>query len=131
MAAEQALITLGDGNLGKKRSSLLRTLPAMGTYVFRLKAPRPTFALDMTEAEREIMGRHAAHWQPRIQSGEMVVFGPILDSTGSWGLGVIDAEDEDELRAFASADPAVTTGTAEIEFGTMLTGFVRPRAERE
>jgi len=39
---------------------------------------------------------------------------------------VVEAEDEDELRAFATRDPAVTTGTARIEIGTLLTGFVRP-----
>jgi uncharacterized protein len=99
----------------------------MSTFVFRLKAPRPTFALDMTEEEREIMGRHAAHWQRFIDSGQMVVFGPVLDTTGSWGLGVVEAEDEDELRAFAAADPVASTGTAKIEIGKMLAGFVRPR----
>ena len=99
----------------------------MATFVFRLKAPRPNFALDMSDEEREIMGRHAAHWQPLVDSGQMVVFGPVLDGTGSWGLGVVEADDEDELRAFAAGDPAVTTGTAEIELGEMLAGFVRPR----
>ena len=99
----------------------------MSTFVFRLKAPRRTFALDMTEEEREIMGRHAAHWQPLIESGQMVVFGPVLDASGSWGLGVVEAEDEDELRAFAARDPVVTTRTAEVEVGKMLAGFVRPR----
>ena len=99
----------------------------MSTFVFRLIAPRPNFALDMSDEEREIMGRHAAHWQPFIDSGAMVVFGPVLDDTGSWGLGVVEAEDEDELRSFAARDPVVTTGTAEIEIGTMLAGFVRPR----
>jgi len=99
----------------------------MTTFVFRLKAPRPTFALDMTDEEREIMGRHAAHWQPFVDSGQMVVFGPVVDTTGSWGLGVIEAEDEEALRAFAERDPVVVTGTAEIEIGKMLGGFVRPR----
>jgi uncharacterized protein len=99
----------------------------MSTFVIRLIAPRPTFALDMTDEERAIMGRHAAHWQPFIDSGQMVVFGPVLDSTGSWGLGVIEAEDEDELRAFAAGDPVVTTQTGRIELGRMLAGFVRPR----
>jgi len=98
----------------------------MSTLVFRLKAPRPSFAQDMTDEEKEIMGRHAAYWQPFIESGQMVVFGPVLDDTGSWGLGVINAEDEDELRAFAAGDPAVTSGTGELEIGRMLTGFVRP-----
>src|SRR5437588_11964296 len=99
----------------------------MATFVFRLIAPRATFALDMTDQEREVMGRHAAYWRPLIDSGRMVVFGPVLDSTGSWGLGVVEAEDEDELRAFAAGDPVVTSGTASIEVGKMLAGFVRPR----
>jgi uncharacterized protein len=96
------------------------------TYVMRLEGPRPTFAQDMTDEEREIMGRHAAHWQPYLESGQMVVFGPVLDETGSFGLGVVDGVDEEELRAFAANDPAVTTGTARLLIGTMLAGFVRP-----
>jgi hypothetical protein len=55
----------------------------MSAFVFRLEAPRPTFALDMTDEEREIMARHAAYWQPLIDSGQMVVFGPVLDGSGS------------------------------------------------
>ena len=99
----------------------------MDTFVFRLIAPRPNFALDMTDEERVIMGRHAEHWQPFIDSGQMVIFGPVLDTTGSWGLGVVEADDPDELRAFAAGDPVVATGTANIEIGKMLAGFVRPR----
>jgi uncharacterized protein YciI len=97
----------------------------MATFVFRLISPRPTFALDMTDHEREIMTRHAAHWQPYLDAGQMVVFGPILDNTGSWGLGVIEVDDEQELRSFAERDPVVTTGTGKIEIGSMLGGFVR------
>ena len=100
------------------------------TFVFRLIPPRPTFALDLSDEEREVMDRHAAHWQPLIDSGQMVFFGPVLDETGSWGLGIVEAEDEDELRAFAASDPVVTTGTGEMEVGKMLRGFVRPSQSR-
>src|SRR5215211_4092115 len=100
----------------------------MSTYVLRLKSPRPNFAQTMSDEEREIMGRHAAHWQPFIESGRMVVFGPIMDGTGSWGLGVVEADDEAEIRAHAAADPAVAEGLGEIEVGTLLAGFVRPPA---
>jgi uncharacterized protein YciI len=100
----------------------------MSTFVFRLQAPRPTFALDMTDEEREIMGRHAAHWQPLVDSGDMVVFGPVLDDTGTWGLGVVEAEDEEKIRALAADDPAVTSGTAAIELGKVLAGHIRPRS---
>ena len=60
----------------------------MTTFVFRLKAPRPRFALDMSNEAREIMGRHAAYWQPYIDSGQMVVFGPVLDDTRIVGASV-------------------------------------------
>jgi uncharacterized protein YciI len=99
----------------------------MSTFVLRLKAPRATFALDMSDDEREIMRRHAEHWRPLIESGQMVIFGPVLDSGGSWGLGVVEADDEEALRAFAADDPVVTTGTGTVEIGKMLGGFVRPR----
>jgi uncharacterized protein len=68
----------------------------VSTFVLRLQAPRPTDALDMTDEEREIMGRYAARSQPLIGSSQMVVFGPLLDESGSWGLGVVESEDEDE-----------------------------------
>jgi uncharacterized protein YciI len=99
----------------------------MPTFVFRLVAPRPTFALDMSDEEREIMRRHAAYWRPMVESGRMVVFGPVVDGGGSWGLGVVEGDDEDVLRKFAAGDPVVTTGTASIELGKMLAGYVRPR----
>ena len=100
----------------------------MSTYIIRLTTPRPTFALDMSDEERNIMGQHAAHWQRYIDTGQMVVFGPVLDEHGSWGLGVLEAreEDEDELRAFAANDPVVTSGTGTITIGRLLVGFVRP-----
>ena len=100
----------------------------MSTFVFRLKPPRPNFALDMSDEEREVMGWHAAHWKPYIESGKMVIFGPVVDSTGSWGLGVVQSDNEDELRAFAARDPVVTSGTASIELGKMLRGFVRAQS---
>jgi uncharacterized protein YciI len=92
----------------------------------RLKGSRPDFALTMSDEEREIMGRHAAYWKPYLDAGQMVVFGPVLDGTGSWGLSVVEVEDEEELRTFAAGDPAVTSGTATLEFGKMLAGYVRP-----
>jgi uncharacterized protein len=117
----------GTSARARHSSRAFRRLHLMAIFVFRLKAPRPTFALDMSDEEREIMGRHAAYWQPMIDSGRMVIFGPVLDGSGSWGLGVVEAEDEDEVSAFAAGDPVVTTGTATIEIGKMLAGFVRPR----
>jgi uncharacterized protein YciI len=91
----------------------------MSVYVLRLKAPRPRFAETLTDAEREIMGRHAAHWRPYLERGDLVAFGPVLTDDDSYGLAVVETGDEDALRAFAAEDPVVTTGTAEFEIGRM------------
>jgi uncharacterized protein YciI len=99
----------------------------MPTFVLRLIAPRQNFAQTITDSEREIMNRHAAHWGSYLERGDMVVFGPILTDDDSYGLAVVDTDDEQALREFAAQDPVVTTGTATFEFGRMAAGTVRPR----
>lgn len=104
---------------------LRRRVRSVSTFVLRLVAPRPNFAQTVTDAEREIMGRHAAHWRPYLERGEMVVFGPVLTDEDSYGLAVVETEDEQALREFAAQDPVVTTGTAAFEFGRLASGHVR------
>ena len=99
----------------------------MPTFVLRLIAPRPNFAQTLTDGEREIMDRHAAHWSPYLERGDMVVFGPVLTDEDSYGLAVVETDDEEALRAFAAQDPVVTTGTAAFELGRMAAGHVRER----
>jgi len=99
----------------------------MPTYVLRLIAPRPNFAQTLTEDERAIMNSHAAHWRPYVERGDMVVFGPILTDADSYGLAVVETDDERALREFAAQDPVVRTGTAAFEFGRMAAGTVRER----
>ena len=94
-------------------------------WVFRLIPPRPTFDQDMTDAEREIMGRHAQYWGESAERGRVVAYGPVRDATGSWGLGVIEADDEDEVRTLVEGDPAFTSGMARMEYGPMLVSIVR------
>jgi uncharacterized protein YciI len=97
----------------------------MPTFVLRLIAPRQNFAQTITDEEREVMNSHAAHWRPFLERGEMVVFGPVLTADDSYGLAVVETEDEDALREFADQDPVVTTGTAAFEFGRLAAGHVR------
>ncbi len=99
----------------------------MPTFILRLIAPRPNFAQTLTDAELAIMNRHAAHWRPYLERGDMVVFGPVLTDQDSYGLAVVETDDEEALRAFAAQDPVVTTQTAAFEFGRLAAGHVRER----
>ena len=88
-------------------------------YVYRLIPPRPTFPDDMTDEERAIMARHAEFWSSLVERADVVVYGPVVDSTGSWGLAVIRADSLDDVRALAHADPAVSSGMATFDIGAM------------
>ena len=99
----------------------------MPTFILRLIAPRPKFAQSMTDSERAIMNSHASHWRPYLERGDMVVFGPVLSEEDSYGLAVVETDDEQALREFAAQDPVVTTGTAAFEFGRLAAGHVRGR----
>lgn len=99
----------------------------MPTFVLRLIAPRPDFADTLTDSERAILGRHAAHWAEYLERGDMVVLGPVLTEEDSYGIAVVETDDEQALRQFAAQDPVVTTGTAAFEFGRMASGHVRGR----
>ncbi len=56
----------------------------------------------------------------------MVVFGPVLTEDDSYGLAVVETENEQALRDFAAQDPVVTSGTAVFGMGRLVQGFVRP-----
>jgi uncharacterized protein YciI len=84
--------------------------PETKYFFLRLIAPRPTFALDMSDSERALMGEHVGYWRSRMALGEVVVFGPVLDPKGPWGMGIVRARDEAAARAFQAGDPVVTSG---------------------
>jgi uncharacterized protein YciI len=99
-------------------------------FVYKLIPPRPTFATDMDDAEQAIMGEHAAYWTALVEQGRAVVFGPVLDRHGSWGLAVVEAETEEDVRLIAADDPAVRMNLCTFEIGTMLEAVIRPGSAR-
>jgi hypothetical protein len=76
-------------------------------YVFvRTNNPRPTFHLDMTAAERTVMQEHVAYWTARAKEGIAVAFGPVLDPTGVYGIGIHRVDDVADMRRLLAEDPA-------------------------
>ena len=75
-------------------------------FFVRTDNPRPTFHLDMSDAERAIMQRHVAYWSEYATRGVAVVFGPVMDPAGVYGVGVYDVADEAAMQAMLNDDPA-------------------------
>ena len=102
------------------------TSNASGYFVYKLIPPRPTFHVDMTEAEAEIMREHAAYWQQLALRGTAVIFGPVSDPAGVWGLAVVEAASEEHVQELGRRDPAVTSRTATFQISPMPTAVLRP-----
>jgi uncharacterized protein YndB with AHSA1/START domain len=79
-------------------------------YMIRLVPPRPSFAGDMTPEEAGIMRQHVAYWTEHLNRGKAIIFGPVADPKGSWGLGVLRVAGEDQVRAVEAGDPAIRSG---------------------
>lgn len=75
-------------------------------FFVRTQNPRPIFHLDMTAEERAIMERHVAYWSEKAANGIAIVFGPVMDPKGVYGIGVYQVQDEAEMRDLLDHDPA-------------------------
>ena len=79
----------------------------MKYFFCRLIPPRPTFAQDMTEREAKVMRDHVAYWSSMAERGTAIVFGPVADPDGAWGLGILEVEDEKDAQIITSNDPVM------------------------
>jgi uncharacterized protein YciI len=75
-------------------------------FVLKLIPGRVDFAQTMTVEEKIIMQQHVAYWKDNMDKGSVLVFGPVLDPKGVYGLGIVSAVDEEEINTFIAADPA-------------------------
>jgi hypothetical protein len=78
-------------------------------FVIKLQSDRENFMATMTPEEMQVMQTHAGYWRGLLDQGKAIVFGPVADPAGSYGLGVVAVEDEAELKAIEAADPAITS----------------------
>jgi len=83
----------------------------MEHYLLKLNPPRPTFQADMTEEERALMGRHVTYWSEQLDRGRILVFGPVFDPEGGYGVAIARSDSEGEIREMIAGDPVITEGT--------------------
>lgn len=94
-------------------------------FFFRLIAPRPTYHLDMTDDERALMSRHIEYWTELTDAGTSVLFGPVFDPKGAFGMAVIEVASEEEAIALSQKDPVIAAGVCTYELMPMRIGAIR------
>lgn len=75
-------------------------------YAVYLNPLRADFATTMTENERSIMMQHVGYWTELLKQGKVYAFGPVMDPSEIYGLGIVAVESEQELKEIISKDPA-------------------------
>jgi uncharacterized protein YciI len=75
-------------------------------FALKLNPNRPDFAQTMTEQERDIMQQHISYWKEYMEQGIMLIFGPVLDPKGAYGLGIIAVDSEEQVNRLIDNDPA-------------------------
>ena len=53
------------------------------------------------------MRDHVAYWSSMAERGIAIVFGPVADPDGAWGLGILEVEDEKDAQIVTSNDPVM------------------------
>lgn len=88
-------------------------------FFLKLIPPRPSFSKDMTDEERSIMNKHIDYWMAVMNTGMIIAYGPVFDPNGAYGIGIIEAESEENARDFAVNDPAPLAGLGHYEIYPM------------
>jgi uncharacterized protein len=88
-------------------------------FFLRLVPPRPSFPHDITDAERELMREHAAYTKQNFDAGRILIYGPVIAASDSFGIAVVEVADEAEARSMLDADPSVVGGLNRYELTPM------------
>jgi len=73
------------------------------------------------------MNEHAHYFDEQFAAGRLLLYGPVMASSGAFGLGVLEVEDEAEARRFGEADPSVRAGLNTFEIYPMHVSAARAK----
>jgi uncharacterized protein YciI len=79
----------------------------MSAFLYRLIPPRLSFPSDITPEEAELMRVHGQYWRKLLEQDALVVFGPVADPKGAYGIAVVIQPGDEEARELAAGDPGI------------------------
>ncbi len=98
-------------------------------FYLKLIPPRPTFAQNMTDKERALMGEHGAYCQQQFDAGKLLCYGPVIAPEGAFGVAILEVADEGEARHFGENDPSVRAGMNRFEIYPMRVANARAKKQ--
>lgn len=75
------------------------------------------------------MQQHAMYWRGWMEKGRVVTFGLVADPAGAYGIGVVEVDDETQVRDLTANDPTILSGRGfSYDVHPMPRGAVYPPA---
>lgn len=79
----------------------------MTYFLYKLISPRTTFPQDITSIEMKIMQEHVVYWKELTIKKIVLLFGPVADPKGTYGLAIVEAANEEAVNEYGIHDPAI------------------------
>src|ERR1700743_3555230 len=98
-------------------------------FYIRLIPPRPTFASDMSEEERALMQQHVVYFRGLFDQGKVLIFGPVLDPTDNFGMGVLEVADLAEAEQLMAQDPTALAGLNRFRISPLVVCAARAKEQ--
>jgi len=94
-------------------------------FIYFIRPHKENFAETMSEEEGNIMGVHFEYLKDLLDKGKLILAGP--ETTGKFGIAVIETESEDEARNIMMNDPAVSSGIVSPELYPFRVSLIRAK----
>ncbi len=88
-------------------------------FFIKLIGNRSTCPRDITLEEQIIMKEHSQYWKRYMDEGIMLIYGPVFDPKGTYGMGVLEVNNEEDLNNLLTNDPAIINGLGKYEIFPM------------
>jgi uncharacterized protein len=98
-------------------------------YFFKLIPPRTTFPHDITDEEKRLMEAHSRYFDEHFAAGRLLIYGPVMATSGAFGLAVLEVDSEAEARRFGEGDPSVRAGLNRFEIYPMRVSAARAKEQ--
>ncbi|HUL21347.1 MAG TPA: YciI family protein [Thermodesulfobacteriota bacterium] len=104
----------------------------MKYFLLKLIPPRPTFPGDMTDTEAKLMQEHTVYWKGLMDRGVVIIFGPVADPKATYGVAILEVEDEMGVNALGINDPTIQADVGfHLEVYPMVRAVLRECDRRE
>jgi len=97
--------------------------PAPDVRFVVVHAPGPAWQPGRPPFEQPGIAAHVGHYRAWLETGRLAMGGPFIDADGGGMMITAGDATEEEVRAFALADPAVVAGLLTVHVRRWLVGM--------